>query len=94
MTHTNRILKTTVGLFAIGVVLSQVAYAQGQTPPARPVARGPYAVTMESYRTLASHTAYHPTDLASWGTSKRLPIVAWGNGACARNGMAFAEFLT
>jgi len=87
MTNTNIV-------FAIGVVLSQVAYAQGQTPPARPVARGPYTVTVESYRTLASHTAYHPTDLASWGTSKRLPIVAWGNGACARNGMAFAEFLT
>jgi hypothetical protein len=94
MTHTNRVLQITVRLFAIGIVLSQVAFAQTQTPPARPVARGPYAVTVESYRTLASHTVYHPSDLTTWGTSKRLPIVAWGNGACARNGMAFAEFLT
>jgi dienelactone hydrolase len=94
MTHANKVLQMTLGLFAVAVLVSQVAFAQSQTPAVRPVARGPYAVTVESYRTLASHTAYHPTDLASWGNSKRLPIVAWGNGACARNGMAFAEFLT
>ena len=83
-----------VRLFAIGTLSSQVGFAQSQTPPPRSVARGPYAVTVKSYRTLASHTAYHPTDLARWGTSHRLPMVSWGNGACARNGMAFAEFLT
>jgi hypothetical protein len=51
-------------------------------------------VTVESYPTLATHTAYHPTDLGAFGPSKLLPIVSWGNGACVRNGSAFAEFLT
>jgi dienelactone hydrolase len=51
-------------------------------------------VTVESYPTLATHTAYHPTALDGFGPSKRLPIVSWGNGACARNGSAFATFLT
>jgi dienelactone hydrolase len=86
------------------------AAAQGQTPaagrggaglgvpadapPPRAVAPGPYAVTVESYPTLPTHTAYHPTALEGFGPAKRLPIVAWGNGACARNGSAFATFLT
>jgi hypothetical protein len=67
--------------------------APADAPPPRNVAPGPYAVTVESYPTLATHTAYHPA-LEGFGPSKRLPIVAWGNGACARNGSAFATFLT
>src|SRR3982751_5063816 len=68
--------------------------APANAPPARPVAPGPYPVHVESYPSLAGHTAYHPATLESFGRSKRLPIVAWGNGACARNGSAFATFLT
>lgn len=68
--------------------------APADAPPPRTVTPGPYAVTAESYPTLPTHTAYHPTALEGFGAAKRLPIVAWGNGACARNGSAFATFLT
>jgi len=67
---------------------------QAQVPPARSPAPGPYAVTIESPPTLATHTAYFPTNLAAFGPANRLPIVSWGNGACARNGTAFASFLS
>jgi poly(3-hydroxybutyrate) depolymerase len=67
---------------------------QAPTPPPRAPAAGPHGVTVESYPTLATHTAYHPTNLDAFGPSNRLPIVSWGNGACARNGSAFAGFLT
>jgi poly(3-hydroxybutyrate) depolymerase len=69
---------------------------QGQAlaPPPRAVAPGPHGVHAESYPTLAAHTAYHPARLEAFGPSNRLPIVSWGNGACARNGSAFAGFLT
>jgi poly(3-hydroxybutyrate) depolymerase len=67
---------------------------QGQTPQPRAVAPGPHPVTAELYPTLATHTAYHPANLESFGPSNRLPIVSWGNGACARNGSAFSTFLT
>ena len=63
-------------------------------PPPRAVAPGPHQVTVESYPSLPTHTAYHPTALDGFGPAKRLPIVSWGNGACARNGSAFATFLT
>ena len=67
---------------------------QAPAPPARTTAPGPHAVTAESYPTLATHTAYHPANLEAFGPANRLPIVSWGNGACARNGSAFAGFLT
>jgi hypothetical protein len=81
-------------MFVACIMLTLTVFAQNQAPPPRVVAPGPHAVTVESYKTLATHTAYHPTELNSWGPSKRLPIVSWGNGACARNGSAFAAFLT
>lgn len=86
--------KNTILQIAISVLFTSAAFAQTQTPAPRTVAPGPYSVTVESYRTLPTHTVYHPSDLNSWGASKRLPIVSWGNGACARNGMAFSTFLT
>ena len=51
-------------------------------------------MTVESYPTLPTHTVYSPTALEAFGPGKRLPIVSWGNGACVRNGSAFATFLT
>jgi len=85
-------------ILTCGLLLPAAAFAQRGTPadapPPRTTPRGPYAVTVESYPTLATHTAYHPTDLGAFGGSKLLPIVSWGNGACVRNGSAFAEFLT
>jgi hypothetical protein len=94
MTCTRTKLSRMVLLFVSCATLTHALFAQSQAPPPRAVLPGPYAVTVESYSTLATHTAYHPTDLRAWGSAKRLPIVSWGNGACARNGMAFAEFLT
>lgn len=68
--------------------------APADAPPPHVPMPGPYAVTIESYPTLATHTAYHPTALDRFGGARRLPLVAWGNGACARNGTAFSTFLT
>jgi hypothetical protein len=63
-------------------------------PPPKPQTPGPYAVSVESYPTLATHTVYRPTELSSFGSSKKLPIVTWGNGGCVKVGTAFASFLT
>jgi hypothetical protein len=94
MRETGKSLSIAVLLLAVCAPWAHTLFAQSPAPQARTVSPGPHAVTVESYSTLATHTAYHPTDLAAWGSSRRLPIVSWGNGACARNGMAFAGFLT
>jgi len=43
--------------------------------------------------TLAKHTVYRPNDMNAIRSTK-LPIMAWGNGACAADGNAFRLFLT
>ena len=48
---------------------------------------------MEVDPTLAKHTVYRPNDISAVGSAK-LPIMAWGNGACAADGNAFRLFLT
>ena len=63
-------------------------------PPVHPAAPGPYKVTIEFNAAIPKHTIYRPADLASFTGSKRLPIIAWGNGACSNAGLLFETFLT
>ena len=44
--------------------------------------------------TLMSHTVYRPADLSPFTGARRLPIIAWGNGACSNAGLLFQTFLT
>jgi len=62
-------------------------------PPPHPVAPGPHAVSVIAEPTLMTHTVYRPTDLSTFTGAKRLPIVAWGNGACSNAGLLFQRFL-
>ena len=72
MMYTRTRLSRMVLLSAVCATLVHALFAQSQTPPVRAVSPCPYAVTVESHSTLATHTAYHPTDLTAWGSSKRL----------------------
>ena len=40
---------------------------------------------------IPTHTVYRPQDLSK--VKDKLPIIAWGNGACANNGLAHRNFL-
>jgi hypothetical protein len=62
-------------------------------PAAVPLGTGPLKAIMEVDPTLAKHTVYRPNDMKKVGSVK-LPIMAWGNGACAADGNAFRLFLT
>jgi hypothetical protein len=63
-------------------------------PPPHPTPPGPYAVTIEANPGLPTHTIYRPADLAPFTGARRLPIIAWGNGACSNAGLLFQTFLT
>jgi hypothetical protein len=91
--------RTVVGLLCLfGFCMVQTASAaqepDGRSPGAGPtVGSGPYRAIMEMDPGLPGHTIYRPDDLSALdGTS--LPIVVWGNGACANAGNFFAPFLT
>ena len=65
-----------------------------QEPGAGPTAgSGPYKAVMEMDPGLPAHTIYRPDDLSALDNA-HLPVVVWGNGACANAGNFFAPFLT
>ena len=70
-------------LFAL-VCLAGCAWAQEGT--------GPYPAVMEQDTGLPTHTVYRPRDLGSL-RGQKLPMVAWGEGACANNGAFYKNFL-
>lgn len=55
---------------------------------------GPYKTLMVSDSTLATHTVFRPEDLSRFGKKAKLPIVAWGNGACADSPWEHVNFLS
>jgi hypothetical protein len=48
---------------------------------------GPYPATIETDPGLPGHVVYRPADLSPFG-GKKLPVLIWGNGACADDGTA------
>jgi dienelactone hydrolase len=62
-------------------------------PPAKKTLPGPHAVVVESDPGLPTHTIYRPADLKPFSGTNTLPIVSWGNGACANAGTLFETFL-
>ncbi len=61
--------------------------------PETPIGTGAYKAIMEVDAGLPTHTIYHPKDLQAL-KGKKLPIIAWGNGACMNVGNRFRYFLS
>ncbi len=61
-------------------------------PATVPMGTGPYKAVMQADPSLPTHTLYRPADLAA--APGKLPIVAWGEGACANEGNRFRWFLS
>jgi dienelactone hydrolase len=51
---------------------------------------GPYPVIIEHDPKLATHTIYRPTELSM----DKHPVLVWGEGGCAKNGLMFPEYLS
>ena len=55
---------------------------------------GPFKALMASDSTLATHTVFRPRDLGVFGKRAKLPIIAWGTGACANSPWEHVNFLS
>jgi hypothetical protein len=55
---------------------------------------GPYKAILVGDSSLATHTIFRPNDLGAFSDKEKLPIVAWGNGACANSSQGFQNFLS
>lgn len=54
---------------------------------------GPYSAVATEEPSLTGMTIYRPRDLASFGAGKKLPVLLWGNGACANTTQEHRNFL-
>jgi hypothetical protein len=48
---------------------------------------------MREEPTLPEHTVFVPQDLSAFGSAKLLPVLVWGNGACANSPFEHMNFL-
>ena len=54
---------------------------------------GPHKALMLSEESLPTHTVFRPADLSAFGDGEKLPVIAWGNGACANSPWEHVNFL-
>ena len=96
-----KIYALVVYLVFIGSIFQAPLFAQNSTSSGQPASRtvedggtGPYSALMISERTLPTHTVLRPKDLSVFGKKNKLPIIAWGNGACANSPWEHVNFLS
>lgn len=93
-------MKKTTLILTISMVcflgISQVSFSQDK-PTSRIVedgGTGPFSAIMISEKTLPTHTVFRPQDLSKINANNKLPIIAWGNGACANSPWEHINFLS
>lgn len=76
-----------------GVVFLNSACAQSQSRTVEGGGTGPYKALMISEKTLPTHTVFRPGELNIFENEKKLPVIAWGNGACNNSPWEHVNFL-
>lgn len=81
--------------FACLIFLNQIPGSSDQAASRRVEdgGTGPYKASMVTETTLPTHTIFRPEDLSLFGKEK-LPVIAWGNGACANSPWEHVNFLS
>ena len=84
-----------------GICFQNPIYAQATGTSNNPASRvvedggtGAYSAIMYTDNSLLTHTIFRPKDLSAFGTKSKLPIIAWGNGACANSPWEHINFLS
>ncbi|QFU91264.1 alpha/beta hydrolase [Amycolatopsis sp. YIM 10] len=86
-----RLRTALLAVLATATALLAPATAGAAPPPSALGGSGPYSAGYETSFRLPDHTIYRPNTLP---TGVKLPIVAWGNGACRADGTWFENILT
>lgn len=84
-----------IKLFAAvaAVALSLNVSAQEKSKVIENGGSGEYKAIMMEEASLPTHTIFRPADLKPFGKKNPLPILVWGNGACANNPREHINFL-
>jgi hypothetical protein len=83
------------------VLIFAICMCYGATYAQQPTVRtiedggtGTYSAIMYTDNSLPTHTIFRPKDLSAFGKQNKLPIIAWGNGACANSPWEHVNFLS
>lgn len=85
---------TGYGFFTSASAQVPVSTGQSDSRTVEDGGTGPYSAIMLSESTLPTHTVFRPKDLSAFGKKNKLPIIAWGNGACANSPWEHVNFLS
>jgi len=86
---------TPICLLFIALFLSTPLYAQDRGHKiVEDGGTGQYSAIMETDPSLTTHTVFRPQDLTAFGPDVKLPIIAWGNGACSNSPWEHVNFLS
>jgi hypothetical protein len=95
-----RMILTLAYLFAVSLFIKP-AIAQDSGTQVKKTSRtiedggtGPYKAIMIQESSLPTHTVFRPNDLSAFKGKSKLPIIAWGNGACANSPWEHVNFLS
>jgi hypothetical protein len=90
-----------VMLTSAGFCFMNSVSAQDAAPALKPASRvvedggtGPFKAIMASESSLPTHTIFRPSELANAAKKSKLPIIVWGNGACANSPWEHVNFLS
>ena len=85
-------MKKTV-LFMLMLCMGMTAMAQLKSRVVEDGGTGPYKVIMTEVEGLPEHTVFVPQDLTPFNAQHPLPVLVWGNGACANSPFEHINFL-
>ncbi len=88
-------------LLAAGLGITYQGRSQEPSSPGKPTQRtvedggtGQWPAIMLSESSLPTHTVFRPADLKPFGSKTKLPVISWGNGACANSPWEHINFLS
>ena len=97
----NKIIRSLVILVVTGIGFQNSLLAQEAGTAQKATVRvvedggtGAYSAIMYTDSSLLTHTIFRPKDLSAFGKKTRMPIIAWGNGACANSPWEHINFLS
>jgi hypothetical protein len=83
-----------VGLMGVCATTAQGVATETASRVVEDGGTGPFSAVMASDSTLATHTIFRPDDIGAFGGENKLPIIVWGNGACANSPGGHVNFLS
>jgi uncharacterized protein YciI len=86
-------IKTTLLLFTISFLISSSTAQEKKSRVIENGGTGAYSAIMMTEPSLPTHTIFRPEDISSFGRKNKLPVIAWGNGACYNSPWEHVNFL-